>query len=275
MESTLIGLVIILVIVLTAILILFHRQGLRLKEEMTMVQKNEGIKSAYLSDVSMSFREPLKNIIKECDSLIENEHIAAHQEILDTITGIRNKSRQLIQFSNEILEMSNMESNIPHSTKIEVNLIELIMSYRREILYDVDDNVPVNIRTEMSPHTKVWIDTTMIRQLIMHLLRSAAQNTHKGHITIRYAAEREGLRFWIENTHEEIPKEILDTMFTKQIDPRNNEISDDKDTVLSMSICKTIIDGMNGKIEATSRKTEQGNLLVVSFWFPCPIKIAQ
>ena len=219
----------------------------------------------------MSFREPLSAIIQSCDTLLEREGVAGSESNTNTITEIRNKSRQLIQYANELLEMSNMETSMPRSAKIEVNLIELVMSYRREILYEVKPNVPVNVRTDLSPHVKVWIDTAMFRHLVMHLLRESAKHTDKGHINIRYAAENHGLRFWIENTCDFVDPEILATMFTKQIDPNNKHLGD-KDAVISMSICKSIIDKLSGTIEATSRKTEQGNLLVITFWFPCSIK---
>lgn len=272
MEQILIALVVILLLTLGAILVLFHRQGQRLSEEIQHAIDSEDIKSHYLSDACCNFRGPLKAIICNCDAITQQPCFKDHPQVVKAIEDIRFQSKQLQQYTDEILEISNTEGNIPHSVKIQVNLIELIMSYRREILYDVHDNVQVNLRTEMSPHTKVWLDTTMFRQLIMHLLRAAANNTFEGHITIRYAEEKEGLRFWIENTCEPIPHETLETMFTKQINPQNNEKdTSDKDTVISLSICKAIIDDLKGEIKATSEESELGYVNIITFWFPCSL----
>ena len=266
----LILLVIVLLIVLGAVLVLYHRQGLRLKEEIQHAINSEDIKSHYLEDVSMTFQEPLKNIIRSCESIESQPCFRQHTDVVKAIEDIRFQSQQLAQYANEIMELSNTQGSIPHSSKIQVNLIELIMSYRREILHDVRENVQVNIRTKVSPHTKVWVDTTIFRQLIMHLLRAAAANTDEGSITIRYATEKKGLRFWIENTCAAIPKEALETMFTAQIDPYNqNKGTDDKDVVMSMALCKSIIDKLKGTIEATSKQTDFGNLNIITFWFPC------
>lgn len=266
----LILLVIVLLIVLGAVLVLYHRQGLRLKEEIQHAINSEDIKSHYLEDVSMTFQEPLKNIIRSCESIESQPCFKQHTDVVKAIEDIRFQSQQLAQYANEIMELSNTQGSIPHSSKIQVNLIELIMSYRREILHNVRENVQVNIRTKVSPHTKVWVDTTIFRQLIMHLLRAAAANTDEGSITIRYATEKKGLRFWIENTCAAIPKEALETMFTTQIDPYNqNKGTDDKDVVMSMALCKSIIDELKGTIEATSKQTDFGNLNIITFWFPC------
>ncbi len=270
MEQILLILVVILLITLGAILILFHRQGQRLSEEIQHAIDSEDIKSHYLSDACCNFRGPLKSIIYNCDAITKQPCFKDHPDVVKAIEDIRFQTKQLQQYTDEILEISNTEGNIPHSVKIQVNLIELIMSYRREILYDVHDNVQVNLRTEMSPHTKVWLDTTMFRQLIMHLLRAAANNTYEGHITIRYAEEKDGLRFWIENTCEPLPQEVTDNMFADQINQQpNDKKKTDKDTVISLSICKAIINDLKGKIEATSQQSELGFVNIITFWFPC------
>ncbi len=161
----------------------------------------------------------------------------------------------------------------PYSSKIEVNLIELILSYRREILYDVKKSVHVNVNTELSPHTKVWLDTTMFRQLIMHLLRIAAQNTDAGYINIRYAMEQNGLRFSIENTSEPIPQEVLETLFTEKGDAESQRSAKENEIARTLSICKTIIDNMKGTIEASSKQDKTTHVNVITFWFPCTLNI--
>ncbi len=273
MMHFLISMLVALLIVLGAVLVLFHRQGLRLKEEIQHAIDSEDIKSHYLEDTSATFRDPLNKIILSCESIERQPCFKQHADVVRAIEDIRFQSQQLTQYVNEILEISNTQGNIPHSTKIQVNLIELIMSYRREILHDVREGVQVNIRTELSPHTKVWVDTTIFRQLIMHLLRAAAGNTSDGFITIRYNSEKEGLRFWIENTSAPVPQEVLDNMFTEQINPyRQQHKEEDKELVLSMSLCKSVIDSLKGDIKATSGKTKQGRYLnIITFWFPCVV----
>ena len=273
MTSILLTIIALLVILLTALLILFYRQENRLWEEITNVKKSEVIESSYLSSVGMSFLESLRAIIQDCDLLFQKQSIKSNPEDYSIVNDVSNKSRQLLQYTNELLDMSGTESSSPSSSRIEVNLIELVLSYRREILHYVKDGVSVNVRTELSPHTKVKINTIMFRQLIMHLLRVAATNTDKGYITIRYAAEKDGLRFWIENTIDgpAVP-DLLQDMFSGQIEPNGKHLYKGKDMVLSLSVSKTIVKDFNGTICAESRQNGQENLLVITFWLPCQVK---
>ncbi len=272
MTNTLIILVIVLLVLLGATLILFHRQGLRLNEEIQHVIDSEDIKAKYLVDVSTNFREPLDEIIGRCEAIAQQPCFNQHPEVVEAIEDIKFKSKQLYQYSKEILELSNTQGNIPKSAKIQVNLVELIMSYRREILHEVRDNVQVYIRTELSPHTKVWLNTTVFRQLIMHLLRSAAHNTHTGHITITYITEKDGLRFTIGHTGNEIPEEAEKILMGVEMEEEELENPNvDKDIIISMAICKNIIDKFKGTINVihSSEHHDHGN--AVTFWLPCSV----
>ena len=266
----LIALIILLLVILGAILVLFHRQGKRLEEELQHAIDNEDIKSQYLEDVSVTFRDTLNNIIQSCESIESQPSIRQNPDVVKAVEDIRFNSQQLVQYAQEILEVSSTQDNIPHSKKIHVNLIELIMSYRREIMYDVKDNVQVNINTDLSSQTKVWVDTTIFRQLVMHILRCAAKITTRGLINIRYAAEDDGLRFWFENTTDSTPHEIIKTILSDETDETCQDNKNcDKDIIMSMSLCKTIISSLNGTIEATSKQTDTYFLNVITFWFPC------
>ncbi len=274
MVNTLLLINIVLIVLLAVVTIMFHRRGARLEEERKHAIESEDIKSHYLADVSQTFRDPIDIILKRCEVIESLPCLKDRQQAAKAIEDIRFQSKQLLQYTKEILELSNTEGNIPHSSKIEVNLIELILSYRREILYSVKKPVQVNVITEVSPDAKVWLDTTMFRQLIMHILQIAAQNTDEGSINIRYATENNGLRFWIESTSKPIPKETLEKMFTdEQVVPAQHK-SNEKEIAFTLSICKAIIDNMKGTIKATSKETKLGNVNAITFWFPCNLNIS-
>lgn len=268
----LITLNIVLLVIIGAILVLFNRQGKRLKEEIQHAIDNEDIKSQYMEEVSVTFKDALDKIIHSCENIESQPGTKKHPDMSKAIEDIRFSSQQLAQYAMEIKAMSNTQGIIPHSKKLHVNLIELIMSYRREIMYDVKDDVQVNIHTELSPHTKVWVDTTMFRQLVMHILHCAAKTTARGFITIRYATEKDGLRFWFENTSNSIPSDVINTILTSE-NASAGQVNGtcDKDTIMSLSLCKSIISSLNGEIEATSEQTDTDYLNIITFWFPCVV----
>ena len=266
----LIALIILLLVILGATLVLFHRQGKRLEEELQHAIDNEDIKSQHLKDVSVTFSDTLNKIILSCRNIESQPCICQNSDVAKAVEDIRFDSQQLAQYANEILEVSNTQGNIPHSKKIQVNLIELIMSYRREIMYDVKDNVQVNLHTDLSSQTKFWVDTTIFRQLVMHILRYAARATTHGSINIRYAAEDQGLRFWFENTTDSVPNDSIKTLLSSKTDLSSlDNIECDKDTIMSMSLCKSIITTLKGNIEASSQQTDTNYLNTITFWIPC------
>lgn len=272
MTYFLITLNIVLLVIIGAILVLFNRQGKRLNEEIQHAIDNEDIKSQYLEEVGVTFKDALDKIIHSCEDIESQPCINQHPDVAKAIEDIRFNSQQLAQYAQEIKAMSNTQGIIPHSKKLQVNLVELIMSYRREIMYEVNDDVQVNMQTKLSPHTKVWVDTTMFRQLVMHILHCAAKTTALGYINIRYAKEKDGLRFWFENTSDAIPGDVINTIFTSEKDSASQVNGTcDKDTIMSLSLCKSIISSLKGKIEATSEQKDSEYLNVITFWFPCVV----
>ena len=272
MTYFLITLNIVLLVIIGAILVLFNRQGKRLNEEIQHAIDDEDIKSQYLEEVGVTFKDALDKIIHSCEDIESQPCINQHPDVARTIEDIRFSSQQLTQYAQEIRAMSNTQGIIPHSKKLQVNLVELIMSYRREIMYEVNDDVQVNMQTKLSPHTKVWVDTTMFRQLVMHILHCAAKTTALGYINIRYAKEKDGLRFWFENTSDAIPGDVINTIFTSEKDSASQVNGTcDKDTIMSLSLCKSIISSLKGKIEATSEQKDSEYLNVITFWFPCVV----
>ena len=271
-QAVLITLLIVLACVLVAVIVLFHRQSLRLQEEMDRAQKSESVKTTFLVHVSHSLRSPLNNILNYCNALeVMHSEQFQHHEHYNAVKNIRTHATRIQKFLNELLELSNYESSVPTLTAIEVNLAELVMSYRREIMHYVSDKTHVLIRTTLSPHCKVVLDTTLFRQLIMQVLHNAADHTEEGSITIRYDWENEGLRFWIEDTSEGLPDGMCEDLFTSKIDPYGEDKLEDKTMALRCSICKTITKTLHGKIEAMSSTQANGTGMTVTFWIPCEI----
>ena len=255
-QAVLITLLIVLACVLVAVIVLFHRQSLRLQEEMDRAQKSESVKTTFLVHVSHSLRSPLNNILNYCNALeVMHSEQFQHHEHYNAVKNIRTHATRIQKFLNELLELSNYESSVP----------------RREIMHYVSDKTHVLIRTTLSPHCKVVLDTTLFRQLIMQVLHNAADHTEEGSITIRYDWENEGLRFWIEDTSEGLPDGMCEDLFTSKIDPYGEDKLEDKTMALRCSICKTITKTLHGKIEAMSSTQANGTGMTVTFWIPCEI----
>ncbi len=233
--------------------------------------KNEEVKSSFLTHISNALRTPLATINVNCQKLEENFDKLSAEERQKIISNISKDSDQMYAYLNELEELTNFDGAIPALSMIEVNLAELILSYRREILHETRKGVSVAIHTSMSPHCRGILDTTIFRQLIMMLLHIAAQRTKEGSITITYDKEGEGLHFWIADTGEAIPEDVRGILFTSMLNKGELIQVENKTTITILNICKSIIDSMQGTIEALPNEENMG--VIISFWFPCRIKV--
>ena len=264
--------VIIALVVLFAVGLYFVRRGYlrRLNREVKRAQSSERIKTIFLANVSHALRTPLNAIIGFSDILMKEQEKGQvdPEQLKEAATHINQNGHQLLFFIQQLLELSNFESSVLTFSLIEVNLAELMASYRREAMHETNPNVSVLVRSSLSPHCKATLDTNLMHQLMMHLLRNSAHFTKEGSITINYEYERKGMRVTITDTGEGIPQEYLDNAFSL-LHAEDSLTLENRATELGLSICKAIIDGMGGEISLTS---EPGKGTTATVWFPCRMR---
>lgn len=264
--------IIIALIVLFCIGLYFVRRGYlkRLSREVKRAQSSERIKSIFLANVSHALRTPLNAIIGFSEIILKEQEKGeiTPEQLKEAATHINKNGHQLLFFIQQLLELSNFESSVLTFSLIEVNLAELMASYRREALHETKPGVSVMVRSSLSPHCKGTLDTNLMHQLMMHLLRNAAHYTKEGTITINYEYERKGMRVTITDTSDDIPQEYLDNAFSL-LHAEDSLTLENRATELGLSICKAIIDGMGGEISLTS---EPGKGTTATVWFPCRMR---
>ena len=240
-----------------------------LGKEVVRARRSEHIKTVFLANVSHALRNPLNSIITKSNELIsEGVDNVKPQHILNSVTQINKDGNQLMYFVSQLLELSNYESGVQTFTFVEVNLAELMASYRREIQRDVTPGVSVVVRSKLSPHCKGTLDTNLMYQLMMHLLQNASRHTTIGSITINYEAERNGLLVNITDTGDGVAQSfhtgISDTATNDEALNLFNQNSG-----LGLSISKAIVDALNGEI---SIRSDEGKGTTVSVFFPCRLR---
>ena len=206
----------------------------QLKREIKRAQKSELLKSVFLDNISRALRAPLNAIL-----------------------GYSNLQH--------LMELSKFEGITPAFTFIEVNLAELMASYRREAMVVTKPDVNVRVRTDLSPHCRGRLDTNFMHQLMMHLLTNAAKLTNQGDITVFYTHERRGLKATISymgnGQTELIGEDIYSFLQREDALAQSNDSSG-----LELSLCRAIVDALGGELDIDS---ENGRKTTISFWFPC------
>lgn len=262
----------ILLLLLTTVFVVFfliirHYYHERLVSEINRAQRSERVKTVFMANVSHALRTPINTIIYDSKKLMEHDDIT-RQQIQSMATEINENANQLMYFISQLLELSNFENSMATFTQIEVNLAELMASYRREAQRDAGTDVTVVVRSQLSPHCKATLDTNLMYQLMIHLLRNANAHTSDGSITIEYGYEDKGLEITVTDTGDGNIKELQND-FSDLIQKGDSLTFFNKDSGLGLSICKSIIDSLKGEITLTS---ESGKGCKVSVWIPCKMR---
>ena len=259
-----------ILIVVAVCFFLMRRYYIRLlRYEVVRARRSEHIKTVFLANVSHALRNPLHSIINTCDEALSiGVEDMKPQQISDAFTQINKDGNQLMYFISQLIELSNIESNVMTFTLIEVNLAELMQSYRREAQRDAADGVSVVVRSRLSPHCKGTIDTTLMYQLMKHLLQGAVRHTTEGTITINYEHERQGLRVTVTDTGTGLSPESQNIAASVLNDNESLNLFN-QSSGLGLSICKAIVDGMSDEMSLDSTP---GKGTTVTIYFPCKLR---
>ena len=232
-------------------------------------QKSEQLKSVFIENISRTLRSPLNVIIGYCNMILEEKDDNLHPaQVRKVVTDISDSSKEIAEFVSQLHEMSKFEGITPSFTFIEVNLTELMASYRREAMNYTKPDVAVRVTSDLSPHCRAILDTNLMHQLMMHLLTNAANHVTQGDIFIRYSCERRGLKVSVNYTGVGQAELVGDDIFSYlQKEEALKDVG--KSSVLGLAICRAIVDMFGGEFFMDS---EDGKKTIASFWFPCTMK---
>lgn len=265
---TFVGVSLLIVNVLAFVLISRYYKHL-LKKELSKAQKSEHLKSVFLANVSRALRKPLNSILGYSNIILAEENAGLHTtQVRDLVSLINADSQQLLSYISQLLELSNYEGSMPSFTLIEVNLAELMASYRREALNMTHPDVSVVLRTDLSPHCKATLDTNFMHQLMMHLLTEAAKHTVKGDIMVNFKYERHGIKVVINYGGVGQTNLLTEDLYSFLQNEDAMTLTKDNSR-LGLSICKAIIDSLGGELDIDTSNTMR---TVTTFWFPCRMR---
>ena len=123
----------------------------QLKMAMRRAQKSEQLKAVFIDNACHTLRTPLNAISGYSTMILETPDTMMQPDHVRELAGnIEKNSKQLLGFVDQLVELSKFEGITPSFTFIEVNLTELMASYRREAMNYTKPDVAVQVRTDVS-----------------------------------------------------------------------------------------------------------------------------
>lgn len=239
----------------------WEKMAQELKEMKDKAELSDRLKSAFLANMSHEIRTPLNAIVGFSELLVDSDDPDEKKEYWHIIES---NNDLLLRLINDILDLSKIESGIIDRKRERFNLTQLC----NELYVMMRSKIP-NADVELvqdNPCPECWIflDSNRLKQVWMNFLTNAIKYTRSGYIRMGYSVEKDGIRFYVEDTGTGIPKELQDRVFGRF--QKLNEFV--QGTGLGLAISRAIVEAAGGEIGFTS---EQGIGSTFWAWVPCEI----
>jgi signal transduction histidine kinase len=224
------------------------------------LKEQDVIKDEFINIAAHELRTPILPIVLSAetlaDSIPENENI----KII-----LRNANR-ITKLTNDILDVSRIESNTFKLQKQKINIRKLV----EEVIQDAKLKVPVGqdidivLESTISPSLEeISVDRSRINQVLVNLIDNAVNFTEKG--TIRVSLELDGTGWVKVNVAD--PGKGIDPLIKEKLFGKFVSKSDRaKGTGLGLYLSKAIVEAHGGTISGENNPKGEG--AIFSFTLP-------
>ena len=242
---------------------------MRLKKAKDDAQQADQAKSVFLANMSHEIRTPLNAIVGFAEQLANSE-LSKKQE--DFVRYINDSSEHLLSLVNEILILFKLGMGKIFIDSIAFNLTQVLsVIYNSFIIRANEKKLQLSVQIDPKiPDTLVG-DPFRLRQVVINLMSNALKYTDVGMIELRCVLEKEEeqtyiLRFEVEDTGMGISPELKPAIFDEFTQSSANLNKKRKGAGLGLTICKKLVELMNGQIHVESEEG-RGSLFTVTLPF--------
>ena len=246
------------------------KENVRLKEEAAKA------KSIFLANVSHELRTPLNGVIGMSELLKETPLSDDQKEFANSI---RVCADTLLIVINDILDYSKLEAGKLKLYYSPLNLKETIMEVVRALIYtNHERGLETKMDLDLDPELLVLGDPVRLHQLFMNTMSNSYKFTKKGSVHVRAQGVREDsesltVTCSVADTGIGITQDQVSRLFTPFSQADSSTQREFGGSGLGLSICKALIEVMNGKISLESQ-VGVGTTVFFTVTFPKAAKTA-
>lgn len=216
-----------------------------LVNERDRAEASDRLKSAFLANMSHEIRTPL-NAIVGFSSLLASAENVVEKELYNSL--ISHNNELLLNLINDIIDLSKIEAGYLELHQNWFNLTELLDECVAEYARLLPSGV--ELLTSYPEHDAlVELDKLRIKQILNNFLSNALKNTIRGYVEVFYEIDKHCVRIGVKDTGRGITQNMLEKIFERfeKVDSFAQGVG------LGLSICKSIVDKMNGRIQVYSQ----------------------
>lgn len=263
-----------IMILIVFIIYLLNRRRLREKTLKVLQAKNKelviarneaeaanNMKTKFIQNMSHEIRTPLNSIVGFSQLLLQQEMELSDKEKAKFGVIINNNTELLMTLINDILKISELESNNYQLTFAKHKCNEMMAMAVNTVIHRKPENVKLYFTSEVDDDYEFVTDAKRLDQVFINMLTNAEKYTEQGEIRLHCSTtENPGkLTFSVTDTGVGIPPEDAEAIFD-----RFKKLDDFKQGVgLGLNICRLIAEKLSGEIFVDTAYTQGARFVLV------------
>lgn len=241
-----------------------------LKNAKEKAEESNRLKTEFLHNISHEIRTPMNGIIGFSEMLCNPDISYEKRDRYSRI--VQNSGHQLLKIIDDILEISNLETNSGRLNETPLNLNDFLMElFSTFKIRSQKTNITFNVKKELSDsESEIITDKTRLNKVLSNLLENAFRFTTNGFIEMGYNITDGNLVLYVKDTGIGISPENHATVFDR-FSQEEKEISLKYGGLgLGLSISKKNVILLGGYITIESEKGKGS-----TFYVTIPYKSSQ
>lgn len=239
---------------------------LRCKNEELRIARDQAevgnrMKTAFIQNMSHEIRTPLNSIVGFSQVITDPDMKISPEEAQDYSRLIQRNSEQLTTLVNNLLSLSDLESNeyAIHTNIYSCN--EICRESISAVTYRKPENVRLYYTSEVSDDYLIYTDSQLVRRVLINLLTNSEKHTTEGEIHLHCSLTEfpSNITFSVIDTGCGIPADRIASIFKRfeKLDPF------EQGTGLGLNICRIIAERLNGEVRLDTDCTQGTRFLFI------------
>lgn len=224
-------------------------------------EETNSLKSIFLAKMSQELQIPLNTLVSSATAIANatnEDQKTKHLRLIDE------QQHMLRQMSNDILELSKIETPSCEQELTDIDINVLLQNCVKRCKAEVADRPEVTVQLDsLLPNCTIQTNQNLLLLIINNLASNAVKVTQKGRISFGYNQVKGNLlRCYVNDTGCGISPENQKNIFN-QITQTNEAL---QDSHLGLLLCKAAVEKLGGTIGVESLANKGSN-----FWFTIPL----
>ncbi len=235
-----------------------HRYAGKLKEAKEDAERANLAKSAFLTSMSHDIRTPMNAIVGM--TMLASKRVDDAEYVSNCLSKVTLASDHLLTLINDILDISKVESGRMELSPTDVSLKEELKHLISIITPQINEKEQqLEIHTEELMVSDVHIDRLRLNQIMLNILSNAMKYTGVGgNIRVDMKSglvgdDRVRFTYKVEDNGIGISEEFQKNMYSSFTREDSGPQRSIQGSGLGLTICKQLVDLMDGTIECESK----------------------